>query len=226
MEPERYDRFILTTSDFVENAAVQVAKVGKGGNWRAAYNAADLFVVRSAGAAEHLAKAMLGRRGIDPFPTHGVDDLADQAEKAGHSVLAEDIREMDGCTQRDHVAGYEGTDADRLGHAVARLPVVVRRLAQELASAAEDPKFADVVAQVAVDVADSATTAEDTLRLAIVRDGAGLPPPPPYQWLAPLVRARETFLSELLKLQADLQPLVGTDPERDRGDWWSPSPLD
>ena len=131
---------------------------------------------------------------------------------------------MDGFTKEDHVAGYEGANADRLRHAAARLPTVVRRLAQELASAAGDPKFAEVAPLAARVVANSARAAGDTLRLAIVRDGADpTPPPPPYQWLAPSVRARETFLSELLKLQADLRPLVGQ--ERDRGAWRSPSPF-
>ncbi len=226
MEPEKYLQFISNASDFIQTAAGQVAKAGMGGDWLRTNFAANRFVARTADAAEHLAKAMLGRRGIDPHPTHGVDHLADQAARDGHSALAEDIREMDGFTREDHVAGYDGAGADRLDHAAGRLPVVVRRLALELASAAEDPEFAEVAARAAMDVADSAATAEDTLRLAIARDGAGLPPPPPYHWLAPLVEARESFLSELLKLQADLRPLVNPGPERDRGTWRSPSPLD
>ncbi len=213
MEPEKYRRFIFVASNHIRNAAGEVAEAGKRGDWLRTNYAADLFVARTADAAEHLAKAMLGRRGIDPHPTHGVDHLADQAERAGHPALAEDIRRLDGFTHEDHVAGYEGTGADRLDHAAGRLPVVVRRLALELASAAEDPEFAEVAARAAMDVADSAATAEDTLRLAIARDGAGLPPPPPYHWLAPLVEARESFLSELLKLQADLRPLTDPDPE-------------
>ena len=124
------------------------------------------------------------------------------------------------------MAAYEGTSADRLRHAAARLPTVVRWLALELASATEDPKFAAAVRQVPRVVANSARAAGETLRLAIVREGADpTPPPPPYQWLAPSVRARETFLSELLKLQADLRLLVGPDRERDRGASRSPSPF-
>ncbi len=226
MEPERYLQFIANTSNFIETAASAVAKAGMGGNWRDANFAANHFVSATADAAEHLAKAMLGRRGIDPFRRHDVDDLADQAVRAGHSALAEDIRKMDGFTREDHVAGYDGTNADRLGHAADRLPIVIQRLALELASAAEDPKLADVVARAARVVADSATTAEDILRLATVRDTEGRPPPPPYQWLAPLVGARDALLPEILGLQADLRPLVSPDPERDRGAWRSPSPFD
>ncbi len=129
---------------------------------------------------------------------------------------------MDGFTRQDHVAGYETTDAERL-------PIVISQLGRELASAAKDPKCAkcaEVAAGLAEGVGGTATAAEDTLRLAIARDGAGLSPPPPHRWLAPLVEARETFLPELLELQADLRPLVGTDPERDRGAWRSPSPFE
>ncbi len=218
MEPERYRKFIFIASDHIEHAAMKVTEPGMGGDWWLAFDVADLFVARTAGAAEHLAKAMLGRRGIDPHPTHGVDQLADQTAREGHSALAEDIRGMDGFTKEDHVAGYEGTASARLQNAIRRLPTVVRRLALELASAAEDPKFADVVAQVATVVTRKAA-ARDTLRLAIVRDASDPSPPPQHRWLAPLVVARESFLPELLKLQADLRPLVGQ--ERDRVAWRS-----
>ncbi len=60
MEPGKYLQFISNTSDFIETAARQVAKAGKGGEWWGADHAAARFVASTADAAEHLAKAMLG----------------------------------------------------------------------------------------------------------------------------------------------------------------------
>ncbi len=144
MEPGKYLQFISNTSAFIRDAEPEVAAAGIEDDWWDATYAAYRFVARRAAAAEHLAKAMFGRRGIDPHPTPGVDQFADRAAREGHFALAEAVREMDGFTKEDHVAGYEGANADRLRHAAARLPTVVRRLAQELASAAGDPKFAEV----------------------------------------------------------------------------------
>ena len=98
MEPGKYLQFIMNTSNHIRNAAGDVAEVGMDGEWWGADHAAARFVARTADAAEHLAKAMLGRRGIDPHPTHGVEDLADRAAREGHSALAEAVREMDGFT--------------------------------------------------------------------------------------------------------------------------------
>ncbi len=225
MEPEEYGLFTGNAAERVGFAVAAAARVGRNGSWLRANSQAASFVTHSGGAAEHLAKAMLGRYGIDPERSHDVDRLAEQAERAGHSDLAENIRRMDGYTQRDNVATYGFRDTDRLRHAIQRLPVVIRQLERELASASGLPKYVAQVESVAVEAVETAFGAEDTLRLAIARDGADLSPPPPHRWLAPLVEARASLLSELLKLQTALQPLTGRETEPVRGAWRSPSPF-
>ena len=96
MEPEKYRKFILNSTTHIRNAAVAAAETGEDRYWNLADDDAARFVAQTADAAEHLARAMLGRRGIDPEGSHDAELLAEQAERAGHSDLSEAVRQMDG----------------------------------------------------------------------------------------------------------------------------------
>ncbi len=199
MEPEKYRKFILNSTTHIRNAAVAAAETGEDRYWNLADDDAARFVAQTADAAEHLARAMLGRRGIDPEGSHDAELLAEQAERAGHSDLSEAVRQMDGFTRQDHLAGYDSTVSDRFCHAVLRLPVAIQRLEMELAAAARDPKFAEEVAGLAIRAARVVARAADALRGAGLLLAADTEPPPPYAWLGPLPENREILLSELLQ---------------------------
>ena len=107
-------------------------------------------------AAEHLAKAVMGRHGLDARHSHDLHRLADQARNAGHDALAEDFRRMNGATRTDHVARYDGATKKSLARAIERLPVVLDLMRKELADIPEsflDPeqagRLADAVAPLA-----------------------------------------------------------------------------
>ncbi len=124
MEPDRYRRFINNALVYVQEAAGWVAEACEDGENADIHS--EHFVARSADVAEHLAKAMLGRCGLDADWTHDVSRLAMQVERTGHSDLAWSARWMDGFTRKHHVAAYESTDVTGFHHAARRLPIVIQ----------------------------------------------------------------------------------------------------
>ena len=157
----------------------------------------DQFVSAAADAAEHLAKAVLGRHGIDAWHTHDLNELATQARRAGLGVLADDLARMTRATRADHTAVYSGTDADSLAHAIDRLPAVLDLMGRELAELPADlldrQETADLLGAAARQFRDSA----GALRAAIERDGGDLTLPEPVVWITLLTRARERLASAL-----------------------------
>ncbi len=209
MEPDRYGRFINNVSLHLQQAASRSAEAST--DWESADHDSDHFVANSANAAEHLAKAMLGRHGIDVDWTHDVSRLADQAEQAGHSGLASRIRQMNGLTGRDHVVTYNSSDAASLGHAIQRLPVVIQQLGDELAAAASDPGVSDAATNAARKTIARAEKAASILRQAIECNDDG--PPPSYEWLAPLAGIRRTLLRGFERLAERMRLLEGGEGE-------------
>ena len=194
MDADRYKRSIYTSLDMMGLAGQAAARITRLRAWEENRRHADRFVACTADAAEHLAKAVMGRHGVDAYHTHDLNGLADQA---GLGALADDIARTNGATKGDHMAGYDGADEESLVHAIARLPVVVDRMDTELAALPAD--FLDP--QEAARVLDTAgmTFREGAalLRDAIIRDGADMSLPEPGAWIMPLVRAREGLASTL-----------------------------
>ena len=202
MEAEKYDRSIGTSLDMIDAAVEALAKLGRQDGWGQSLRKADRYVACTADAAEHLAKTVMGRHGLDARHSHDLHRLADQARDAGHETLAEDLLCMNGATQDDHKARYGGADANSIAHAVARLPVVLDLMRKELAGLPADYLGEEGKAALASDAVDVFRDGASSLRDAIERDGPGMQPPPPHDWIAPLIRSREA-LASLLDKTAD-----------------------
>ncbi|MDE0522997.1 MAG: nucleotidyltransferase domain-containing protein [Boseongicola sp.] len=204
MEAERYGRLMRTSLDMVERAIDATSKIGLSDDWERALTKADDFVACTADAAEHLAKAMLGRHGITPEHSHAIDKLAGQARDAGLHDLGRDLLGLDGFTQSDHKTRYEGTDSSGHRHAIERLPNVVDLLKKEVASVPHsfiNGEKRDSLIKTMVDVL--AAGASD-LRSAVERDGADMRPPHPHGWLKPLLDLRRTLPARLDDAAKDL----------------------
>ena len=96
--------------------------------------AAGRFVSGTADAAEHLVKAILLRRGIEPQKTHRLHELADMVSQRDPG-LAERVRELNGDTAADHVAHYGTSPAsspDSVGRSITRLHRTANLLAEEI----------------------------------------------------------------------------------------------
>ena len=197
MEAENYDRSMGTAIDMIEVAVNALANLGRQDGWGQSLRKADRFVACTADAAENLAKAVMGRHGLDARHSHDLRALADQARSAGCEALAEDILGMDGATREDHVARYEGATRKSLAHAIARLPVVLGLMRKELGEIPEeflDPRERERLTTSAVGILSDCAA---TLRSAVARDGADMRPPDPYGWLKPLIESRDAIASAL-----------------------------
>ncbi len=227
METGKYDRSIGTSLDMVDAAVEALAKLGRQEGWGQSLRKADRYVACTADAAEHLAKAVMGRHGLDARHSHDLHRLADQARNAGHEALAEDLIRMNGATQADHKARYDGADASSLAHAIARLPVVLDLMRKELKGLPADYLGLQESAALASDAVDVFQDGASSLRDAIKRDGPDMQPPPPYDWIAPLIRSREALASALHEVadalrddrrgsgKDDLRPTVASRAETD-----------
>ncbi len=210
MEPERHRDFVHGALNNIEAAVDRIRKAGDSGAQEAARSIAANFMDRSADAAEHLAMAMFGRRGIDANRRHSVNHLAEQAERIGHPGLAESIRKMDGLPQQDQTAIF-GTTGD-VHHAIRRLSVVIEQLERELASAAKDPQFAAAASSAACFAATSAEHSASVLRPRLGQDAGDGVPFQPDILLAPLLETSRTLQSALRQLAKTLQPLSKPEP--------------
>ena len=214
METDKYWQSVTASLRMIRSAAEAMARLGLSNVWRNSLGEADDFVACTADAAERLAKAVMGRHGLDAYSIHSLDKLADQARKIGLDALAEDILGMNGATRADHVARYKGATRDSLAHAIARLPVVLDLMRTELADLPAgflDPQESAELVETAMEVFRNSTAA---LRAAVERDGADLEPPEPYGWLTPLVEFREA-LAATLDATADALRKGGKQPGND-----------
>ena len=197
MDADRYKRLLYTCLDMIGLSGQAAARITRQRAWEENRRHTDRFVTCTADAAEHLAKAVMGRHGIDAWHTHDLNTLADQARHAGLGALADDVARMNGATRGDHVAGYDGADEDSLAHAIARMPVILDLSGRELtALPAEilDPQEAARMLDTAVATYREAAA---LLRAAIERDGADMALAGPDAWIMPLMRARLTLASML-----------------------------
>ena len=197
MDPDRYKRSLYAALDMIGLAVEASADIKRQRAREENHRRADRFVACTADAAEHLAKAVMGRHGIDAWHTHDLNELAGQARQAGLGRLADNVVRMNGATRRDHMAGYHGADQDSLAHAIDRLPVILGLMRTELSALPAD--FLDP--QEAVDLKDAAVGSfrekAVQLRSAVERDGADMPLPAPVDWITPLLRTRETLVATL-----------------------------
>ena len=197
METERYRKSMHTSLSLVKSAIAASSDLGLLDDWDQHLAEVDSFVACTADAAEHLAKAVMGRHGLDARHSHDLHLLAKQARMAGHETLAEDFIRMNGATRHDHNARYMGADADSLGHALARLPVVLDLMRKELIGVPKsflDPEQAGRLTNSAARIFLNGAA---SLREAMERDGTDMQPPEVCAWIAPLIHSRETLASRL-----------------------------
>ena len=197
MDPDRYKRSLYAALDMIGLAIGASADIRRQRAREENFRRADRFVACTADAAEHLAKAIMGRHAIDAWHTHDLNELADQARQAGLGTLAADGARMNGATRRDHLAGYHGADQDSLAHAIDRLPVVLELTRRELAALPADFLGPQETADLKDAAVGSFREKAVQLRSAVERDGADMPLPAPVDWITPLLRTRETLEATL-----------------------------
>ncbi len=194
MQPDEYSRLVYDALDHMKHAALAAFGLGGSGQWRDDLAACDSFAAASADAAELLAKAMLGRQGVEYPKTHELKRLARTARQAGLGAMADDILSMDGQTKKHHEAPYGGVTARGCAHAVGRFLAMVPVLGGEIA-AAHDPPFASVSV-------DSRASAVFKARecLAALRETAGR--------ASTAETAPEAFLGETIAVLAAARPAL------------------
>ncbi len=140
MQPGEFWQLIYNAVSNMESAALEVEKIGKTTRWKPLDTACNIFAARSADAAEHLAKAMLGRADIEYDRVHDLSALARQAEKTKeHPDLARAILSMNGRTKEEHHVGpYGHVSAAGCQHAAARLLTMLPLLEAEIAAGKKD----------------------------------------------------------------------------------------
>ena len=224
MEKERYKTSMGTSFDMVLAAVEAFARLGKD-DWNHGLRSTDRFVACTADAAEHLARAGMGRHGLDAWHVHFLGDLAGQARQAGHDALAANFIRMNGATKTDHAARYKVATRESLAHAIARLPIVLELMRKELSDLPAgflDLQERDRLVASAVGIfSDGAAM----LRSAVSRDGADVQPPEPYEWLKPLARSRMALASKL-NATADALRIGEKGAENDERRPPEPPPID
>ncbi len=197
MAPDRYLRSLYTSLGRIREAIGASADIGRGWPRDFILVITDQFVAATVDAAGYLAKAVLGRHGIDGWRTHDLNELADQARQAGLGTLADDVARMNGATGRDRLAGDHSADRDSLARAIGRLPAVLDLTRRELAALPADFLAPRETAHL-VDTAVSRFREEAArLRSALSRDGADMTLPAPVDWITPLLRNREILAAAL-----------------------------
>ena len=138
--------FLLQSLTQARHGADDLSAAVLAGNMAEAVCKCAAFAASSADAAEHLAKAVLLRRLVEPNRTHDMEDLAKQLEDADgrHSTMAARLRELNGDTGRDHVAPYPGVGVttEGLNRAAERLAATLKLWAEEVVDACSDPVLA------------------------------------------------------------------------------------
>ncbi len=221
MKAENYVRFMDASINMIRNAIGESFEIGAFDDWRSAPAKVDSFVALTADASEHLAKAMLGRHGIDAKAVHDVSELAAQARKAGDESLADDMIRMNGWTRGDHVARYQSSNAERLGHAIGRLLVVIDLLERELGAIQEDFIDAKTRSGLVRTAINALSRGAFVLRDAVKRDGADVAPPDPHGWLKPMLDLRTELPPKIEETADRLEKL----PEGSVKNDWAPPEL-
>ena len=139
MQPDEYSGLTYNALSLMECASVQAEELGKAVCWQKDDCACRAFVKSTADAAEHLAKAMLGRHGIDYRHLCDLSRLEELARQEDRHDLADAICSMNGRTQADHVAPYG--DGDDCGHAVGQFLAMALLLASEVVAGERDERL-------------------------------------------------------------------------------------
>ena len=107
MDADDYGLSIRNAALHMAHAAQALARIGRS-HWEDDAAACNHFAARSADVGEHLAKAMLGRHGVDFAHMHDIAMLARQAKDAGFPDLAQAVASLNGSGRAPHVAPYGG----------------------------------------------------------------------------------------------------------------------
>lgn len=216
MRPDEYARLVRNAITSAGNAAARIAEIGESANWWDKSDLCGQFAAESANAAEHLAKAKLGRHGIDLARTHDLNRLADQAERAGLDNLARDVRSMNGLTRIRHMATYGGVAAEDCRHAGSRFMAFAKLLGNEIHSAKAVPGLAETVPESTFRATTMAARHGPALRRAAPLETEPGRLPPDSDPVVALVRSRAAVADALNRLSTSLEPEgvgVGTPAE-------------
>ena len=206
MRPDEYARLVRNAITFTGNAVARAVEIGETGNCLDDINLCNHFVAESADAAEHLAKAKLGRHGIEYSRTHDLGQLASQARRAGFSDLARDIDSMNGLAGKQHMAAYDGVTVEGCQHAVRRLRAEIILLGEEIRSARSVPSFAETANGLARNATNMARKQVPALRQALSREVKPSRLPLDQDPVAAIVRTRTTIVDALGELPICLAP--------------------
>ena len=212
MQPDEYGKLIRNAAVFMRDAARNLSDMGEGSSWEDDATACSHFLTHSADAGEHLAKAMLGRHGIDFARTHDMTALARQAEDAGLPELARAVAALNGRAREQHVAHYRpGIPAvEDCLHAVRRLHAVIGCLGEELDRAAGDPDLAARSGALRGSVLTFARQGREALEAMAARPPAPGAPEAERAGIDSLAVARTPFAEALAALEDRLDPRPDT----------------
>ena len=213
MQPYEYGQLIRNAASRMRNAAQNLSNIGETGSWEDDTSECGQFLTHSADAGERLAKAMLGRHGIDFARTHDMMALARQAGEAGFPELARTVTALNGLTRAQHTADYRpaipGVEACR--HAVRRLHAVIESLGEELDRAAEDPDLAARSDALRGGVLARARKGRDFLESTAARPPGPGAPEDARASIDSLAEARIPLAEALAVLEARLEPRPDSD---------------
>ena len=199
---EEYARLVRNSITHMVNAVARVTEIGETGNRWDDMESCSHLVAESANSAGHLAKAKLGRHGIDFGRTHDFNRLADQAERAGFAGLARDVRSMNGLSRNQHMATYGGVTAEDCRHATGRFLTGAKLLAEEIRSAKDVPLLAEAADGLARKATISAGKRLQSLQEALPRGSEPGGLPPDRDPVAVLVRSRTAIAGAFGELSA------------------------
>ena len=214
MQPDNYGKLIRSAAALMEYAARDMSLIGND-DWGGDASVRGQFLTRSADAGEHLAKAMLGRHGLDFARTHDVTVLSRQAGKAGFPELARTVMALNGLTREQHTAHYPEdapipTKEDCL-HAVRRMHAVIEGLGEEVDQAAEDPVLAAWSDALRHRVLTHARQGRDALEPMAARPPAPGAPEDERAGIDSLADARIPLAEALAGLESRLDPRPDSD---------------
>ena len=169
MQPQEFQRMTGPIQEAVEMAGAGFARASTAratGDPDSSCAPAVSFVRSTADAAEHLAKLMLVRRGLQPARTHDLEALARQLQNAESGQWANEaarIHAMNGATRRHHQASYSGVSPDDIRHTAGRLEAFSRTVLEEFREAARSPALERVAERRLTSLCQAAVAIRDQL---------------------------------------------------------------
>ena len=208
MQPYEYGNFLLNAAFKMRNAAQDLSEIGRRESWERDARVCGQFLTHSADAGERLAKAMLGRHGIDFALTHDMMALARQAEAAGFPELARTVTALNGLTREQHIADYRPAipGVEACLHAVRRLHAVIDGLGAELDRAGDDPVLEGPASALRGDVLDLAREGREFLESTAARPPGPGAPEDGRAGIDSLAEARIPLAEALAGLEDRLEP--------------------